>query len=81
LKREVEAAVENLPRAYKAGVTLISGSESGWSPIPHGQWHGRELPTFVELFGLTASRDNIRENKVYGDIRGSTFSSLLACRN
>jgi imidazolonepropionase-like amidohydrolase len=52
-KREVEAAVENLPRAYKAGVTLISGSESGWSPIPYGQWHARELQTFVELFGLT----------------------------
>jgi imidazolonepropionase-like amidohydrolase len=53
VKREVEAAVENLPRAYKAGVTLISGSETGWSPIPYGQWHARELQTFVELFGLT----------------------------
>jgi imidazolonepropionase-like amidohydrolase len=52
-KREVDAATENLPRAYKAGVPLISGSESGWSPIPYGQWHARELQTFVELFGLT----------------------------
>jgi imidazolonepropionase-like amidohydrolase len=52
-KREVDAAVENLPRAFKAGVPLISGSESGWSPIPYGQWHARELQTFVEMFGLS----------------------------
>jgi imidazolonepropionase-like amidohydrolase len=52
-KREIEAAVENLPRAFKAGVPLIPGSESGWSPIPYGQWHARELQTFVEMFGLS----------------------------
>jgi len=42
-----------LPRAFKAGVPLISGSESGWSADSYGQWHARELQTFVEMFGLS----------------------------
>lgn len=52
-KREVDAASENLHRAWKAGVPLICGSESGWSPVPYGQWHGREMEVFVELLGMT----------------------------
>jgi imidazolonepropionase-like amidohydrolase len=52
-KREVEAACEGLPKAYKAGVPLVSGSESGWSPVPYGQWHAHEMQIFVELLGLT----------------------------
>jgi len=52
-QREVEAAATNLSRAYRAGVPLIAGSESGWSPVPYGDWHARELQIFVELLGLT----------------------------
>jgi imidazolonepropionase-like amidohydrolase len=52
-RREVDAALENLPRAYRAGVPLIQGSESGWSPIPYGEWHAREMQIFVDYFGLT----------------------------
>ena len=52
-KREIEAAQAGLARAYKAGVPLIAGSESGWSPVPFGQWHGREMELFVDLLGLT----------------------------
>jgi imidazolonepropionase-like amidohydrolase len=51
--REIEAAVEGLSKAYKAGVTLIAGSESGWSPVPYGHWHGREMQIFVEMLGMT----------------------------
>lgn len=50
---EVDAAVANLPRAYRAGVPLVQGSESGWSPIPYGQWHAREMEIFVKYFGLS----------------------------
>lgn len=50
---ETEAAFKNLPRAYRAGVPLIQGSESGWSPIPYGEWHAREMQIFVDHFGLT----------------------------
>jgi imidazolonepropionase-like amidohydrolase len=53
VKREVEAAAENLPRAYRAGVPFVSGSECGWSPVPYGEWHARELETFVTLLGFS----------------------------
>lgn len=52
-KREIEAAVAGLTRAYKAGIPLIAGSESGWSPVPYGQWHAKEMQLFVELLGMT----------------------------
>lgn len=52
-RAEIDAATVNLRRAYDAGVPLIAGSESGWSPVPFGQWHAREMQIFVELLGLT----------------------------
>jgi imidazolonepropionase-like amidohydrolase len=52
-KREIEAAVRGLTRAYSAGVPLIAGSESGWSPVPYGQWHAKEMQIFVEMLGMT----------------------------
>ncbi|WP_091905941.1 metal-dependent hydrolase family protein [Chitinasiproducens palmae] len=51
--RELEAASVNLRRAYEAGVPLICGSESGWSPVPYGQWHAREMEIFVNMLGFT----------------------------
>jgi imidazolonepropionase-like amidohydrolase len=51
-QREVDAAAKNLPRAYRAGVPFIAGSESGWSPVPYGQWHAREMQIFVDLLGM-----------------------------
>lgn len=52
-KREVDAASENLSRAFKEGATLIAGSETGWSLVPYGQWHARELEIFVTHLGLS----------------------------
>ena len=52
-RREVDAAQVGLTKAYKAGVPLIAGSESGWSPVPYGQWHAHEMQIFVELLGMT----------------------------
>jgi imidazolonepropionase-like amidohydrolase len=51
--RELEAAAINLRKAFDAGVPLIAGSESGWSPVPYGQWHAREMELFVDLLGMT----------------------------
>jgi len=51
-KREYDAAIENLSRAHRAGVTLIAGSETGWSLVPYGEWHTRELQIFVEDMGM-----------------------------
>jgi imidazolonepropionase-like amidohydrolase len=52
-RREVEAASVNLKRAYAAGVPILAGSESGWSPVPYGQWHAREMQIFVDVLGMT----------------------------
>jgi len=53
-KREVEAASRNLTKAHRAGVPLLAGSESGWSPVPYGVWHAREMAIFVEHLGFSA---------------------------
>ncbi|WP_233827656.1 metal-dependent hydrolase family protein [Paraburkholderia sp. ZP32-5] len=53
LQREYEAARTNLPRAYRAGIPFVQGSESGWSPIPYGHWHAREMEIFVKDFGFS----------------------------
>lgn len=52
-QREVEAASKNLHRAWKAGVPIIAGSESGWSPVPYGQWHAKEMEILVDLLGMS----------------------------
>jgi imidazolonepropionase-like amidohydrolase len=52
-KREVDAAVVNLRRAHEAGVPFIQGSESGWSPVPYGEWHARESQIFVDYLGMS----------------------------
>ena len=36
-----------------AGVPLATGSESGFSLTPYGDWHYRELQVFVEDLGMT----------------------------
>jgi imidazolonepropionase-like amidohydrolase len=52
-ERELEAASTNLTRAFKAGVPIVAGSESGWSPVPYGQWHAKEMELLVKLLGMT----------------------------
>jgi imidazolonepropionase-like amidohydrolase len=52
-RREIDAACEGLPKAHKAGIPMIAGSESGWSPVPYGQWHAHELEIFVTMLGFT----------------------------
>lgn len=52
-EREVEAASKNLRRAFEAGVPIIAGSESGWSPVPYGHWHAREMEVFIKYLGMT----------------------------
>jgi imidazolonepropionase-like amidohydrolase len=53
LRREVDAAQSGLAKAYEAGVPFIAGSETGWSPVPYGEWHAYEAELFVTLLGFT----------------------------
>jgi imidazolonepropionase-like amidohydrolase len=87
-EREIEAATVNLRRAFDAGVPLIAGSESGWSPVPYGQWHAREMELFVNLLGMTplqaihantlgATRLLPRYGHEVGKIEAGRFADLL----
>ena len=51
--REVDAARVGLVKAWRAGIPFISGSESGWSPVPYGQWHAHEMQIFVEMLAMS----------------------------
>ncbi|MGQ0668551.1 MAG: amidohydrolase family protein [Actinomycetota bacterium] len=53
IKREVDAASEILSKAYRAGATMIAGSESGFAMTPYGEWHAREMELFVSYFGMS----------------------------
>jgi len=87
-RREIDAAAEGLTRAYKAGVPLISGSESGWSPVPFGQWHAREMEIFVEMLGLTplqaihsatvaSTRMFTRQGQKIGKLETGRFADII----
>ncbi len=52
-RREIEASSEMLAKAYKAGVPVLCGTESGFSVTPYGEWHYRELEVFVKHLGLS----------------------------
>jgi imidazolonepropionase-like amidohydrolase len=52
-RREIEASAEMLAKAYKAGVPVLCGTESGFSVTPYGEWHYRELEVFVKHLGLS----------------------------
>ncbi len=52
-KREVDAASENLGNAFRQGATIISGSETGWSLVPFGEWHAFEMEILVRYLGLS----------------------------
>jgi imidazolonepropionase-like amidohydrolase len=52
-EREITDSIETMQKAYKAGVPLLCGSESGFTMVPYGDWHYREMEVFVRYFGLT----------------------------
>lgn len=87
-QREVEAATVNLRKAFDAGVPIVAGSESGWSPVPYGQWHAREMELFVNLLGMTplqaihsntlaATRMLARHGHEVGKVEAGRLADLL----
>ena len=52
-KRELDALSRIYRIAHEAGITILAGSESGFSMTPYGEWHARELELLVELAGLS----------------------------
>lgn len=52
-EKEITDSAETLVRAHRAGVPLLCGSESGFSMVPYGHWHYREMEVFVRYLGMT----------------------------
>jgi imidazolonepropionase-like amidohydrolase len=52
-KHEAETAFKNLNKAYKAGVPILNGSETGFAMTPYGEWHARELEVMVRYIGMS----------------------------
>jgi imidazolonepropionase-like amidohydrolase len=51
--REYAIACENLQEARKAGVPMMTGTDSGFAVTPYGEWHAMELEIFVRHLGFT----------------------------
>ncbi|MBM1633043.1 amidohydrolase family protein [Sulfitobacter mediterraneus] len=50
---EITDSIDTMTKAHKEGVPLMCGSEAGFSLVPYGDWHYREMEVFVKYFGLT----------------------------
>lgn len=52
-EREITDSVDTITAAHRAGVPILCGSEAGFSMVPYGAWHYREMEVFVRYFGMT----------------------------
>jgi imidazolonepropionase-like amidohydrolase len=52
-KAEAEIAFKNIGKAYKAGVKLLTGTDSGFAATPYGEWHAKEPILFVRHLGMS----------------------------
>jgi imidazolonepropionase-like amidohydrolase len=62
-KRELEAASKILGKAYKAGVMIMAGTDSGQVAVPYGAWHARELEHLCTYLGMS-TMDAIRAGTI-----------------
>jgi imidazolonepropionase-like amidohydrolase len=53
MKHELDAASKVLGKAYKEGVVMMSGTNSGQVSIPYGAWHAREIERHVHYLGMS----------------------------
>lgn len=52
-KREVDAASAILSKAYKAGIMMMAGTDSGQGSVPYGEWHAREMELLMDCLGMS----------------------------
>ena len=53
-EREITDSVESMRRLHAAGVPLLAGSEAGFSMVPYGHWHFREMEVFMRYYGMSS---------------------------
>jgi imidazolonepropionase-like amidohydrolase len=51
-KREAETAFKAIEKAWRAGVPILAGTDSGFAVTPYGEWHAKELEIFVRHVGM-----------------------------
>lgn len=86
-QKELDGAVAAITRARAAGVPVVTGSEAGFAITPCGEWHARELETYVRLLGFTpaealhsttiASARFLKEGDSVGEIAAGKWADLL----
>lgn len=52
-QREITDSAASMRRLHAAGVPLLCGSEAGFSMVPYGHWHYREMEVFTRYYGLS----------------------------
>jgi imidazolonepropionase-like amidohydrolase len=52
-ERGYAIACENMQKARKAGIPMMTGTDSGFAVTPYGEWHAMELEIFVRDLGFT----------------------------
>ena len=82
-KAEAEIAFEGLAKAYKAGVPMLTGSETGFAITPYGEWHAKEIKIFVDYLGMTPAEALRCATSVSGSylIDGDRVGALEAGRH
>jgi len=53
-EREITDSVDTMRQLVAAGVPLLTGSEAGFSMVPYGHWHYREMEVFMRYFGMSS---------------------------
>ena len=52
-EREITDSAASMRALHAAGVPLLTGSEAGFSMVPYGEWHYREMEVFTRYFGMS----------------------------
>jgi imidazolonepropionase-like amidohydrolase len=52
-RRNFEHAVKTVEYAWRQGVTLMCGTDTGFAITPFGEWHAREMELFVKHLGMS----------------------------
>ena len=52
--RLLDNTAECLNKAREAGVTIITGTDTGFAATPYGEWHARELELLMRYAGMSA---------------------------
>ena len=78
VEREYTIGCENLRTAKRAGVPMLTGTDSGFAVTPYGEWHATELEIFVRDLGFSPAEALICATSVTSRFmaNGSRFGVL-----